>query len=58
MIALTSLFRKSLTNVHHKFTIQLPSGGIIYYFTEELLDQPRLFVGCQNAEFAANLQRE
>lgn len=58
VLALTSLFKKSLLNLHHKFLIVLPSAAVVYFFTEEVHDQPRLFVGSQHSEFAALLQRE
>lgn len=58
VLALTSLFKKSLLNLHHKFVIILPTGALIYYFTEEVHDQPKLFVGSQHSEFAPLLQRE
>lgn len=34
VLALTSLFKKSLLNLHHKFVIILPTGALIYFFTE------------------------
>lgn len=55
--AITSLFRKSLANPRNKFTIVLPSGGIVYFFMEEVLDSPKLFVSTQNSEFAVALQK-
>lgn len=33
VLALTSLFKKSLLNLHHKFVIVLPTGALIYFFT-------------------------
>jgi hypothetical protein len=47
--SITSLFRKSLSNPRNKFTIVLPSGGIVYFFMEEVLDSPKLFVSTQNS---------
>jgi len=32
IMAMTSLFKKSLIDPMHKFTIILPSGGMVYFF--------------------------
>ena len=58
VLALTSLFKKSLLNLHHKFVMVLPNGSMAYFFTEEVHDQPKLFLGSQHGEFAPLLQRE
>lgn len=57
-MALTSLFKKSFANVHNKFTIVLPTGGIIYFFMEEMYDFPKVFISTQNNEFTGLLERD
>ena len=35
-MAITSLFKKSFANTLNKFAILLPTGGIVYFFMEDI----------------------
>lgn len=58
IMALTSLFKKSFTNIKNKFSILLPNGGLIYFFMEDKENWPVLLIASHNYDFSTLLSKE
>ena len=58
IMAMTSLFRKSWSDPEHRFTILLPTGGIIYFFVSEDDRKPKVVVSAQAKEVSGWLNME
>ena len=58
IMAITSLFKKVFSKALNKFAIILPNGGLVYFFMEDVSDEPKVLIATHTLDFSFLLEKE